>query len=108
MTKLMYQNVVMPEEGTFKFVIIQTDEGPKLRGGWEGIHKRVAMAAREREGIEGKILGGGRIQANTKEIYAYGYSIDFGEPPENIVEDLLRPYAEEKGCELTVEIGRGY
>ena len=108
MTDKKYESVRMPSEGTFKFIVFETDEGPKLRGGWEEYHSDIARTVRRTEGIEGRISGGGRIRATKDEIYAYGYSGSYGEPSQETVEDLLNKFGEKNGYKIKVEIGKGY
>jgi len=51
-------------------------------------------------------LGGGRLKISDDEIYAYGYSMDFGKPPSDLVEEILNEIAD--GKTVRVEIGKGY
>jgi len=56
----------------------------------------------------GGCLGGGRINITDGKITAYGYSVDFGTPNQEIVESLLKEYIADKPIELVVEMGVGY
>ena len=91
MEEKKHKDVKMPLEGRFKFVLIQHKEGPKLRGGHQGYHADIVDAAWY-EGLEGRVLGGGRIHVDPeeKEIHAYGFSRGYGTAPQDLVEKMNR------------------
>lgn len=51
-------------------------------------------------------LGGGRMDVDEKSIFVYGYSMQFGTPPEKIIQTILNNEISNK--EIIIKIGHGY
>jgi hypothetical protein len=51
-------------------------------------------------------LGGGRINVDDETILVYGYSIQFGQPPEKIIQTILNKEMTNK--KILIKIGMGY
>lgn len=102
---MTYKKVNIPLEGRFKFVLISTQEGEYLRGGnYYGEHADIAANAREQEGLEGSVRGGGFIEINPhkRKLYAFGCSERYGSAPQLGVERLLEEYCFGIGYKLNV------
>ena len=108
--------VELPELGTYKFVVTRITNGRESKYVLVGnpncdYHNSVYNLYRASlpQTVDAEEpIGGGRIRMTERELYAYGYSGSYGEPPQSIVEELLRQYAENKKLSLRVEIGTGY
>lgn len=98
-------NVVkLHEEGTAKFVLMTDKDGNyTLKSDTNAdFHREIVRT------LDGRCLGGGRIAINDGHVHAYGYSVDFGTPSQEIVENLLNEHAKTSGLTVKVEMGRGY
>ena len=117
---MKYKKVDIPLEDVLcKFVVIlDAEEGLKLRTMdmdskikedpyGEVTQSDIEREAKESEGLEGEILGGGAIRIRTKaKSFEAGYtSYRYGTAPQEIVENLLREYAEPLGYSVTVNMG---
>lgn len=108
--------VNLPDYGTYKFIVAEITDGAKAKdilvgSPYHSYHADVANAYERRlpKGITmGYPSGGGRIRVTDKELYAYGHSGSYGTAPQNLVEELLRNYAKDKGLQVKVEMGVGY
>jgi len=108
--------VELPTQGTYKFIVAEISDGTITKDVLVGspnysYHADIADAYSRKlpEGITmGYPSGGGRIRVTDKQLYAYGYSGSYGEAPQELVEKILKPYAEEKNLGLKVKMGEGY
>ncbi len=108
--------VELPTQGTYKFIVVEISDGANnkkvLVGSPNyGYHADIADAYSRKlpDGITMRCpCGGGRIRLTDKEIYAYGHSGSYGTAPQDLVEELLRNYAKDKGLQVKVEMGVGY
>lgn len=100
--------VNLHEDGFSKFVLLKDDEGNLYLSSNPDaeFHREIVSLENKRTGKRLRCLGGGRLEISESEIYAYGYSVDFGKPPQDLVEQLLSENA--NGKNIRVEIGRGY
>lgn len=69
-------------------------------------HNDIFLSEKRNSNKQLTCLGGGRIMISEDEIYAYGYSVDFGKPPQDLVEQILKENA--NGKLVNVEIGKSY
>ncbi|HII15160.1 MAG TPA: hypothetical protein HA362_02510 [Nanoarchaeota archaeon] len=107
------ENVVIPWDlkdtsmtlGMCKFIVAEGADGPKLRASKEPFasHESLVYAARK-EGIEGKVLGGGTLFINPRNrtIRACERTILYGPAPQGVVERLLADYCSEAGYEKPI------
>ncbi len=116
---MKYKKVDIPLEDVLcKFVIISdAEEGPKLRTGdmkklyhpdsSEVTHMEIVEETKEKEGLEGEVLGGGaiRIRPEARSLEAGYTSYMYGTAPQELVESMLREYAEPLGYSVTVKMG---
>lgn len=108
--------VHLPVQGTYKFIVAEISDGTTAKEILVGspnysYHADIADAYSRKlpDGIRMSYpSGGGRIRVTDKQLYAYGYSGSYGEAPQELVEKLLKPYAEENNLELKVKMGEGY
>lgn len=108
--------VELPSQGTYKFIVAEITDGTDTKHvliGWPRYawHADIADAYRHELPVGIKMCyprGGGRITMTSTQLHAYGYSGSYGTAPQELVEKLLKPYAEEKKLELKVEMGKGY
>lgn len=112
-------SVELPEDGIMKFILCEIEDMDKntkivfVGNPNYGYHADIADWYRNatlRPNSIGcnEILGGGRVKITEDEIFAYGYSGGYGEAPQDEVEKVLKPYAENKKKKLTVKMGEGY
>lgn len=115
---MKYKKVDIPDKGEFRFVVIQHEEGPKLRGAFRESPREIVDDARNKEGLEGELLGDGWIDADDtgiwvdedgrkiKRMVAYGGYPECRAAPQKVVEELLGEYCKETGYKLRkVEMG---
>lgn len=90
--------------GRAKFVLLQNGDDYLLKSssGAE-LHRHIIRQTN----FGGHCLGGGRIEIDEKKIYAYGKSLDFGVPPQEKVEEILKEFFGNE-MEIVVEMGVGY
>ena len=115
--------VVVPEQGTFKCVILTDGTNKVFRAGRGEYHKNVVWMVKRQEPelTDYRVAGGGRIAIKPghhdwdtnkwvyeQHIRVYGYSVDFGEMDIDDVEELVAPYAKQLGLEFINETGNGY
>ncbi len=108
--------VELPTLGTYKFIVAKVSDGTNTKdvlvgSPKYGSHADIASAYKRNlpDGVQvGYPSGGGRIEVTDKTIYAYGYSIDYGKAPQELVQKLLEDYAKNKNLEVKVEMGTGY
>ena len=70
-------------ESRFKYILIETDNTMIVRGWIKAeFHADIWEEVQRREGIKGKVIGGGRIhfEPDSKRIEVYGHSIGFPWP----------------------------
>jgi hypothetical protein len=96
-------------EGVSKFVLLEDVETGEL---WvvsnknaefhEEVYKRFAREQKK----SFMCLGGGRMSVDENEIRCWGYSVDYGKPDSEKVENVLKENC--GGKKITMEIGIGY
>jgi hypothetical protein len=96
-------------EGVSKFVLLEDVETGEL---WvvsnknaefhEEVYKRFAREQKN----SFMCLGGGRMSVDENEIRCWGYSVDYGKPDSEKVENVLKENCGHK--KITMEIGIGY
>lgn len=94
--------------GRAKFVLLKDeDKNFILRSDLSvEFHKEIVAKQRQESGKRVTCLGGGRIEISENEIYAYGESMDFGIPNNDLVELILLENSNNKA--VKVEMGVGY
>ncbi len=106
---LTMNTINLQESGLSKFILLEDEDGsltlttnPNAE-----FHMDILKYEMKKTGKTYKrCLGGGRIRITDEEIHAYGYSVDYGKPPQDLVEQLLTEAA--NGKSVKVEIGKGY
>ncbi len=108
--------VHLPAQGTYKFIVLPVTDGQNqtfvlVGDPSEEFHSDIyysycRMLPQKLRALEP--LGGGRVRLTDTELYAYGYSGSYGQAPQELVENLLTPFAHEKNLTLRVEMGVGY
>jgi hypothetical protein len=113
--KMGIENVVMPKEGYYKFVVVDTEtvdgSEPVFVAGPGGYHSDVLgnyEAGLPEDTKTGYVHGGGRVDISESKIHAFGYSVGFGKAPQILVEELLRDYVKDKNIDVEVSMGSGY
>lgn len=111
-------SVELPKKGIMKFILCEISDGENTKMVFVGnpkygYHRDIAEWYKDNtlrpNGIRcNDISGGGKINITEHEIFAYGYSGSYGEAPQDEVEKVLEPYAENKKKKLTVKMGEGY
>lgn len=96
--------VELHKKGRAKFVLLQDGENYLLKSdAGADLHRHIIRQT----DFRGECLGGGRIEINDKKVYAYGKSMDFGVPPQEKVEEMLKEFFD-SDVEIVVEMGVGY
>ncbi len=110
------EQVVLPAEGTYKFVLAEVTDGKDERTvlvGQPGVewHRHIVHQYPRKLPIGfhlESVSGGGRIKVTEDSIHAYGYSGDYGKADQETVEKILKEYASDLGKEVLVQMGKGY
>ncbi len=96
------------EKGVSKFVLLEDEDGNLIlaTNRFAEFHNEIVRGESSKTDKALRCLGGGRLEISEDEIYVYGYSVDFGKPPADLVEQILTENA--NGKTVRVEIGKGY
>jgi len=96
------------ERGFSKFVLLSDQDGNLILSTNPSaeFHEEIVRGESRKSDKLLRCLGGGRLEISDDEIYTYGYSVDFGKPPADLIEQILTENA--NGKTVRVEIGKGY
>lgn len=106
-------SVILPESGICKFIVVPVTDGISSKyvlvgsnlykyhtGIFLWYRKQLPATLNAEEPV-----GGGKINLTEGGLYAYGCSVSYGEAPQKLVEELLRPYVEERKLTLSIKMG---
>ena len=122
------EKVVIPEEGTYKCVVLSDGTNTVFRAGYGSYHAEVARTSKSKEPelARYRCVGGGRIEVRPEyirdydtdeieykeggfpQLRVYGHSVGFGYMDKKVVEELLSEYCKENNLEFINESGEGY
>ena len=99
-------NLKIHESGIAKFVVLEVDDNIFLVSDpMSKFHSDILLKHNIEYGKIFKCLGGGRIDIKENSIRVYGYSVDYGTPPSEIVDKILNENIRGKRIEMMIGVG---